>query len=100
MTVNDRQFTIRFVAVGVAAFATYLGLARLLAETAVIVLGLVFFLFWFALSFFLLTRPPELDPARRRQPGPRLPLRWRLLGACVAGVVISLLVMIWATRAR
>ena len=100
MTVNDHQFSVRFVAGGVTAFATYLGLARLLAEPAIIGLGFVFFPSWFALSFFLLTRPPELDPALRRQPGPKLPFRWRLLGSCLAGMAISLLVMILVARAR
>jgi len=100
VTVKDRQFGIRFVAVIVAVFAAYLGLARLLFETAIIGLGLIFFLFWFALSFFLLTRPPEIDPAFRKVPGRTLALRWRLLAAGVAGMAISLLVMMWATRSH
>lgn len=100
MTVKDRQFGIRFAAVVVAVFAAYLGLARLLFETAIIGLGLIFFLFWFALSFFLLTRPPEIDPTVRRAPRRILPLRWRLLASGVAGVVISLLVMMWATHSH
>jgi len=100
VTAKDHQFSVRFVAVGIAVFATYLGLARLLVVPAVIGLGLVFFLFWFTLSFFLLTRPPELDSALRKRPGPELSLRWRLVASCVVGMVVSLLVMIWAARAR
>jgi len=98
VAVNDHQFSVRFVALGIALFAIYLGVARLCFDTAVVGLGFVFFLFWFALSFFLLTRPPELNPALRQQPKTKLPLRWRLFGACVAGMAMSLLVMLWAAN--
>ena len=100
VTSKDHQFSIRFVVAGIAVFAAYLGLARLLVVLAVIGLGLLFFLFWFALSFFLLTRPPELDPTLRKRSGSKLSLRWRLVASCAVGMAISLLVMIWATRQR
>ena len=97
MTINDGQFSVRFLAVGLTVLGCYLGLVRLLFETAILSIGLVFFLFWFALSFFLMTRPTEFDPVLRKNPGPRMPLRWRLAGSCIAGMVFSLVVMIWAT---
>jgi hypothetical protein len=56
-------------------------------------LSLIVFLFWFSLSLFLLTYPPELDPSHRGQSGAKQSLGWRLAVSCVAGMVMSLLVM-------
>ena len=98
MAAKDHQFSIRFFTMAVALFATYLGLARRLFEPAVVALGLIFFLFWSVLSFFLLTRPPEFDPENHRRPGPKPSLRWRLVASCLFGMVVSLLAMLWATR--
>jgi hypothetical protein len=98
VTVKEHQFSLRFIALGIAVLATYLGLARVLFVPLIIRLGLVFFLLWFALSFVLLTRPPEPDPDLRGRPKRKLSLFQRLVASCVVGMVVSFLVMIWATR--
>lgn len=99
MRLQQHQFSVRYLVIGISAVAVYLGVARMV-EPKIVGVGVVLLLFWFPLVLILATRPPEIAPRPTNRPIQRESLRWRIAFAALIAMTISLFALIWVARGR